>query len=276
LEAAIALHPTLGEAHFQLAKVLMHVGASEEALTPLRSAIDTDRNYALRAGSDGDFQAHQDKVDGLLYSLREEAKQIAQASLISVNHKYDATEKICVGPFSLPKYTDLEPVKGTIEKAIHEADSNAYFGYLNAEQECRRASELISQSVLHFAAGAKKDCNVQLTDIAHRIDACHIDTSLGVQMSTWSVMIIGFVVSWSAGTRGCTHYPYPWTGFGQWIGTMFVGLLLSGGCAFGLGLLIKTYAERETRRDRAKLRLEEEEKFRHFAEELDRHERAES
>ncbi|MDO9041207.1 MAG: SUMF1/EgtB/PvdO family nonheme iron enzyme [Desulfocapsaceae bacterium] len=69
-EQAMALHPRLGEAFFQAAKVRMALGQVDSALPVLGKAIDLDRFYALKAAGDGDFQQHDERLREFIDALR--------------------------------------------------------------------------------------------------------------------------------------------------------------------------------------------------------------
>ncbi|MDO9263584.1 MAG: SUMF1/EgtB/PvdO family nonheme iron enzyme [Desulfosalsimonadaceae bacterium] len=71
-ELAMSLHPRMGEAFFQAAKVRMALGQVDSALPALGKAIDLDRFYALKAAGDGDFQKHDDRLRDFLEALRKE------------------------------------------------------------------------------------------------------------------------------------------------------------------------------------------------------------
>ncbi|MBV6505696.1 MAG: hypothetical protein ILNGONEN_01260 [Syntrophorhabdaceae bacterium] len=71
-EQALLLHPELGEALFQAAKVRMALGEVDKALPALGKAIDLDRFYALKAAGDGDFQKHDDRLREFLEAIRKE------------------------------------------------------------------------------------------------------------------------------------------------------------------------------------------------------------
>ncbi len=72
-EEALAICPTLGEALFQQAKVLMATGDVSGALPALGKAIDLDRLYAIKAAGDGDFQKHEQSLRDFLEAMRLEA-----------------------------------------------------------------------------------------------------------------------------------------------------------------------------------------------------------
>lgn len=81
-QQAMGLHPGLGEAFFQAAKLLMVLEQPDRALSHLGKAIDRDVFYSLRAAGDGDFQKHEPALRRFLETMRQEksreiSKQIA-------------------------------------------------------------------------------------------------------------------------------------------------------------------------------------------------------
>src|ERR1043166_5061418 len=64
-----AIQSRWAEPYFQLAKILMHRGDADRALDPLRQAIVLDRDYAIKAATDGDFRHHKPRVYALIRLL---------------------------------------------------------------------------------------------------------------------------------------------------------------------------------------------------------------
>lgn len=71
-DQAVSTDPKLVEAAFQAAKFRMADGRPGEALPLLRTAIDAAPAYVVKASADGDFQRHQDELDGFLEAMRQE------------------------------------------------------------------------------------------------------------------------------------------------------------------------------------------------------------
>jgi len=71
-EKALELDPKLGEAIFQLSKVLMALGDVEAALPKLAKAIEIDHRYAIKAADDGDFQKYAERFKLFIIELRNE------------------------------------------------------------------------------------------------------------------------------------------------------------------------------------------------------------
>lgn len=72
-ESAWSLDKALTEAAFQVARARMLLDRPQEALPALRSAIEQDALFAVRAAEDPGHQRHQADLDGFLRTLREEA-----------------------------------------------------------------------------------------------------------------------------------------------------------------------------------------------------------
>ena len=84
-EQAMSVHPGFAEAFFQAAKILMYQGNTQNALSLLGKAIESDRFYALKAAGDGDFKKHDAKLRNFLEAMRREkhrqlAPKIARAT----------------------------------------------------------------------------------------------------------------------------------------------------------------------------------------------------
>ncbi len=151
-EQAVALFPGLAEAHFQLAKIQMHVGAAEPALVSLRRAIELERAYAIKAASDGDFQRHEAKVQALLKDLCHQAKERANCELLAAQQEVAEAERENVQEFSLPKLADLTQAKRALEDAKSAIRVDTYFGYLDAFTCCGRAKEALQHVRRQFVA----------------------------------------------------------------------------------------------------------------------------
>jgi len=71
-DQAVSADSDLTEAVFQAAKFRMADGRPGDALPLLRTAIDAAPAYVVKASADGDFQRHQDELDGFLEAMRQE------------------------------------------------------------------------------------------------------------------------------------------------------------------------------------------------------------
>lgn len=242
-EAAVTSYPKLGDAHFQLAKVLMHTDAPDKALAPLRCAIQLDRKYAVTAAADGDFQAHQTKVDGLLAALREEAKQVAHATLTEVDQAIASAVALSVESYAFPKYATVDEPRQRLEQARRSASASTYFGYLDAAQHCRHARGLLQETVGAFVKGAQADCRKGIVEIEQQIRRREqTDTTTPAWNMAAGAMILGAILSFLFGVQGCKA---PTGGFGTWLSTMFWGLIISAASSVAVFQGLKISAERE-------------------------------
>lgn len=77
---AIDLYPAFTEAFYNHAKFAAVAGRADLAIPSLKQAIGADRNYAVKARADADFDGIEAEVTGLLDGLRREARQEAEAA----------------------------------------------------------------------------------------------------------------------------------------------------------------------------------------------------
>lgn len=75
---AIALSPDFDFAHYEHARYSAITGDYEEAIDHLKKAIKSDRQYALKAGDERDFEDMKDKFRGLIRRLRGQTKKVAE------------------------------------------------------------------------------------------------------------------------------------------------------------------------------------------------------
>lgn len=140
---AMASDDSLGEAHFQLAKIQMHNGNPKAALIPLRTAITLDRGYTLKACTDGDFTRYQQKVDSLIETLRQEVMQTAQRSLDQIESDTVQLERSRAEQFSLAEDAPIVAVRKIMDTARHTASAETYYGYLDALHLCDSARSAV-------------------------------------------------------------------------------------------------------------------------------------
>lgn len=146
-ERAISLDTGLAEAHFQLAKVLMHMNEVDTALVPLKRAIQLDRAYTTKASVDGDFQSHQERIDIFFDALRKEAKQTAETRILELEEKIRSLNKLRLEKYSLADASALGDLEHIICAARSEAATDTYYGYLNASSVCDSASAALKDAV---------------------------------------------------------------------------------------------------------------------------------
>lgn len=209
---AISLYPDLPEAHFQSAKIQMHVGSPDRALPFLRQAIELDRGYSIKAAADNDFKRYEAKVHALLNTLRQEAKEKAEKTLVATQQQAEATEKQHVQNFTLTKYAELAPAKHALNEASDAAQHHTYFGYLDALSFCTQARQNLQKALADFVTGATAEVRQRIADLDSRISRGKHSEAISITLLFVGVIIsfilayigsqgsmLGFVVVWLVG-----------------------------------------------------------------------------
>lgn len=138
-QQAISFDIKLAEAQFQLAKILMHVNKPDEALIPLQSSIEIDRNYTIKAATDEDFKPYESQVNSLLEENRKRAKEKTQELLTALEQERAALERQRATEFCLVKSLHLDQFKKAMDQATASAGHGTLYGYLDALEFCREA-----------------------------------------------------------------------------------------------------------------------------------------
>lgn len=206
-EQAVALFPALAEAHFQLAKIQMHTGEAEQALVPLRRAIELDRAYSIKAASDGDFRRHEARVQTLLKALRREAKERANVRLLAIQREAEETEKDGVQEYTLPKFTELKRAKRALDDAVSAIHVDTYFGYLDAFTFCERAKEALQHARKQFVLRWRTDIQEKISGIQQQVASTNAqiaEVNRGKYADKWmGLFIFGLVLSVVIGFVQC-------------------------------------------------------------------------
>ncbi|MEE9215108.1 MAG: DUF1566 domain-containing protein [Thermodesulfobacteriota bacterium] len=172
----IDLNPDLAEAYFQKAKILMCIDDPDKALSPLRKAIEIDRNYSIKARLDEDFKRCEKAVLGLLDKMRTEAQRVAQEALDSVNTRVEKINSLGIGRYNLQDYArdEREIIASEIAKATHSFSSGTLYGYLDSEAFSAKASAALSPAVMVFIKEA-------VADVENRLE--YLEKELSVSQS---------------------------------------------------------------------------------------------
>ena len=146
-EEAIALHPALAEAHFQLAKIQMHLNQPEQALTPLRKAIALDRGYMIKAASDDDFKQHEAQIFSLFDALRQESKTKVEKALADLEREASTLRERHAKEFPLAEHLNLAPFNQILAQVRSAASHETYYGNLDALQLCEQARDELRKAL---------------------------------------------------------------------------------------------------------------------------------
>lgn len=160
-QQAISLDASLGEAHFQLAKVLMHDNDVEAGLEALKQAIQIDYKYTTKWSADADFHPHSIKIDALVASLREDAKQLVNEKLTDLEANILFLEQLRTEKLPLANREPIDSIKGLARTIRFAADTATYYGYLEALDLCRSKETAVekAQEALRNAHQARQNEN---------------------------------------------------------------------------------------------------------------------
>ncbi|MDP2999956.1 MAG: hypothetical protein Q8N47_20895 [Bryobacterales bacterium] len=247
-EQALSLFPALAEDHFQLAKIEMHVDEPDQGLLPLRRAIELERAYSIKAAADDDFKRHEARVQALLNTLRDEARERAKTALLATQRRAGDTERQGVQEFSLTNYAELTAPKRALEGASSAARVDTYFGYLDVLSLCGIAAQGLQQAMTQFVARARAEVWQKITAVDNRIIAINDGK---MQVKWWVLFGAGVVGSFIMGCVQCGRAKGFEAAFGALVGNTVFFALLSG-IAAGVGYhihkadtLAELYREKE-------------------------------
>ncbi len=144
-QEALSFDPKLAEAHFQLAKVMMHVGNPDEALVPLQAAIELDRGYTIKAAADGDFKQYENQILDLFGTLKEAARKRAAETLAALDQERVAAQKRRETDYCLAEKVNFEKISSIVEQANSANTHDTYYGYLDAVHHCNEATTELSK-----------------------------------------------------------------------------------------------------------------------------------
>lgn len=161
-QQAISFDTKLAEAQFQLAKILMHVNKPEEALIPLQSSIEMDRNYTIKAATDEDFKPYESQVNSLFEENRKRAKERTQELLIGLDQERGELERQRATEFHLVKSLHLRQFRKAMNQANAAAGNGTLYGYLDALEFCREAQSQLK--------GASERMRVTHQELAHELE----------------------------------------------------------------------------------------------------------
>lgn len=201
-EQALSLYPDLGEAHFQAAKIQMHVGSPDHALPSLRQAIELDRGYSIKAAADNDFKRYEAKVHALLDTLRQEAKEKAETALVATQQQAVETERRHVQDFSLTKYAELASARRDLDEASGATRHDTYFGYLDALSFCAQARQNLRKAIADFVTRADAEVKQRIAELDGRISRVRNANMGGIWVTLLFVGIITFsILGFTQGSR---------------------------------------------------------------------------
>jgi tetratricopeptide (TPR) repeat protein len=184
---AVSLNPSLGPAHFQVAKVLMHVDRAGEGLPFLEKAIRLDRDYSWVVLKDEDFKKYSSQVKQLLTKLSAEVQRLAEQLFTESHETFVRLSALNVGGLQL---TDLagEHLKSAgikLDKAERELQTKTYFGYLNANPLCKQAKIDLAETQMEFYKKAMAKIEADMRWAASAVSMRNRERAAGNHMQNY-------------------------------------------------------------------------------------------
>lgn len=127
---ATAIHPSHGEAFYQLAKIQMHLDRPHEAIPNLRRAVELDANYTIKAATDPDVLKHRTAFHDLIDSLRQEAQRLASLALDRAKVEMGALRE---WKAETNFGADMKLLGHRLTKVGRSYSANTFLGYLAAK-----------------------------------------------------------------------------------------------------------------------------------------------
>jgi|GEM_PF-5809548 len=207
------LRPNLPEAHYQRAKILAHIGNCTESMAALRKAVLMDREYSLKALTDGDFQKLGTALPALLKSLRDEAAERTAISWEKLQ-RLSWSFTLSLGKFSIRAVEDGQRLAAIAEKAqdsIQRARaSQYYFDYLDAYADCEITRTTVPAVVGTFLDRASSQLQEQIVEIEHRKAANQQSSGVPIEPSgcllAICILIGGYILGFALTSNMSTDY----------------------------------------------------------------------
>jgi len=158
---AIGMVPLCGEAFYQLAKIFAHVRKCDECLAQLCEAVALDRNYILRAGSDGDFKRIDADLNQFLSKLCDGARARADELILKTRRRLAGASREKIEEYPLVTLCSLDGVERELSKAEASIQTGTYFSLLDASAACQKADRLIDEALTRFPHEVKDRVNNQ-------------------------------------------------------------------------------------------------------------------
>jgi len=141
---AMELSPHLYEAHYQHAQYCANLGEFDEAIDHLEAAIDGDRYYCLKAGSEKDFDVMKQRLRSLFEDLRSEAQNQARDDVAEAQEYIQDAESYVLsnpGDFSDAR-SKLQAAKRKLNEAKEYLERDSLFDSWDATYEACMAQDV--------------------------------------------------------------------------------------------------------------------------------------
>lgn len=134
---AIQKNPDFSEAHYRCAQYCSKLGRHDEAINYLRTAINADRGYSLKALAEDDFTPMSGKFKNLMEDLTREEKSKADKEIEKSNYLIKKFDQIGIST----------EVKEKLEEGISLISAGTYLNYRDAKYKAKAAQKALVDSL---------------------------------------------------------------------------------------------------------------------------------
>lgn len=193
---ALKCNDGLGEAHFQLAKLLCAEGKPTDAMTHLKRAILLDRIFAVRAGGEGEFRPYLDLLNRTLEELRLQAKQSYEAASSQFDTHLQKLSSVAVRNLTMSDLGKDEIAKLGLYRDNFRgiAHTNTLFGYSDAISLAAN-TDVFNEALNSFKQKATNEIVGYQRNISDRIRRAESDKGKEPPYGVvWAVCVAGLGV----------------------------------------------------------------------------------
>lgn len=193
---ALKCNDGLGEAHFQLAKLLCAERQLTDAMSHLKRAIPLDRVFAVRAGGEGEFRPYVDLLNKTLEELRLQAKQNYEAVSSRFDARLQRLSSVAVRNLTMSDIGKEEIAKAKLYRDnFHEiARTNTLFGYFDAISLAANVN-VFNEALNSFKQKAINEITGNQRNIADQIRRAESDRNKEPPYGVvWAVCVVGLGV----------------------------------------------------------------------------------
>ncbi len=141
---SIQINPNNAEAFFQLAKIELHQNNIKSGIRNLKTAIDLDKLFAIKARNDQDINKYEKSVYNLFKELIKEKEQVYKALYIQLKPRI--SQLISLYKDKPIQNNDNQVIK-LFESGVRDADENNLLAYISAIQSLKIASNQIDNAI---------------------------------------------------------------------------------------------------------------------------------
>jgi tetratricopeptide (TPR) repeat protein len=156
---AIKLYPALSEAHYRCAQYCSKLGRYDEAINYLRTAIDADRGYSLKALVEEDFTPMSGKFKILMEDLTREEREKADQEFKKSNQLTKKFAEIGVS----------NDVKEKLKDAITLINTGTYLNYRDSKYKSKAYQKTLVDSLIPMLSGQISEAGLSMKNVKNEL-----------------------------------------------------------------------------------------------------------